>query len=1096
MTSTPRKRYASRSPENPRYAKRPANSSPEEGEVDDSAPSVPPPPTAPKSVIAPIPLPPKPTATGLSVLGAAKKVPFPFKKKIELHARDGPSNEIQERNVFAKLEEKIEKDDRRARDLKQEEQSRRQQRSPPPLPPTVSLLSRIGPSADVRYRPGWDNRDSRDSRDNRDSFNTREGSYYRPSSPARSPRRNSRSPSPHSRGGSRHRLPPAASPSPPSYRRDRSRERNRDYYDRRHDEPRGRDYRDRDDRRDDRWSSRRDNYDSFDRKMYNSGDSHRYESDRYRSGHRRASPRALSPRSPRATSPSPPRRPLSEELPISSLPPRPPSLPPSPPPPPPAISISKPSPPSRSRTPVPPLAPNSPPPPADAGPRPPSSTPPPAPPPDTRLHPASHLPPPPPGLKKPSAPKADHSPKSLDLPPVSTGRAMANGPQMKLSRTNQPPPAKEARPEPARLKKKLPLRRPQKVEIAAYGHTFVGCGLQSDYEATTKLGEGTFGEVHKAIHKSTGTVVALKRILMHNEKEGMPVTALREIKILKALKHPCIVNILDMFVVRSTEKDPLSVYMVFPYMDHDLAGLLENERVKLQPSHIKLYMKQLLEGTEYMHRNHILHRDMKAANLLISNDGSLRIADFGLARSFDSSPVTTRPDGSIRRERKYTNCVVTRWYRPPELLLGARQYGGEVDIWGIGCVLGEMFTRRPILPGTSDIDQLEKIWYLCGSPNQLNWPYFDQLPGCEGVRRFANHPRRLKTHYDSIGIPPETVDLLDKLLIINPSERITASQALDHDYFWTDPLPADPKTMPSYEASHEFDKRGHRNQMPPAAVAQIHQANQQQQRNMPGNAAFNNNRNNHKGPPPQHFGGPPGGPGDMNRRGPPPGAFGVPPPHQLQQHGLPPPPHNMPPGPGGGGGFRNGPPPYGGPPMHPGGPVPPFMNGPPPNPMSGPFGGIGGGGLGGGYGGPPFPPHPANQFVPPLPHGSRPYGVMPGNNRGGGGGGQRGDRRDGGQRNNYDRMHNHNNNNNNNQPQRTLPVNPSLPPKPAVPLGPMHNERQREREKGGGGGGGGGGGQWGDTGGGWGTGRGRPPPPPADSNSGADGVPPGGLNYD
>jgi serine/threonine-protein kinase BUR1 len=130
-----------------------------------------------------------------------------------------------------------------------------------------------------------------------------------------------------------------------------------------------------------------------------------------------------------------------------------------------------------------------------------------------------------------------------------------------------------------------------------------------------------YREVHKAIHKTTGAAVALKRILMHNEKEGMPVTALREIKILKALRHSCIIEILDMFVVRSkslpslpavystflwdwigSSKDPLSVYMVFPYMDHDLAGLLENERVKLQPSHIKLYIRQLLEGTAYMHR--------------------------------------------------------------------------------------------------------------------------------------------------------------------------------------------------------------------------------------------------------------------------------------------------------------------------------------------------------------------------------------------------------------------------------------------------------------------------------------------------------------
>jgi len=160
-------------------------------------------------------------------------------------------------------------------------------------------------------------------------------------------------------------------------------------------------------------------------------------------------------------------------------------------------------------------------------------------------------------------------------------------------------------------------------------------------------------------------------------------------------------------------------------------------------------------------KNHILHRDMKAANLLISNDGSLKIADFGLARTFDPSVAT---DTSSHR-RRYTNCVVTRWYRPPELLLGARQYGAEIDIWGIGCVtslppydcsyiqprcvLGEMFTRKPILPGNSDLDQLDKIWRLCGTPNQHTWPDYDALPGCEGVKRFSeSYPRRLKHMYE------------------------------------------------------------------------------------------------------------------------------------------------------------------------------------------------------------------------------------------------------------------------------------------------------------------------------------------------------------
>lgn len=477
----------------------------------------------------------------------------------------------------------------------------------------------------------------------------------------------------------------------------------------------------------------------------------------------------------------------------------------------------------------------------DGPPPPPAMSPPPPPPPDERLikerdqlppHQNSYYVPP----KRPHAPNEGHVPPSMSLP----HKPVDSEPQRKSAEIPKKP-----------VRKVLAPRRSRKEEELAYGRVFQGCGLQSDYDVTTKLGEGTFGEVHKAVQKSTGRLVALKRILMHNEKEGMPVTALREIKILKALKHPCIIEILDMFVVRSNENEPLTVYMVFPYMDHDLAGLLDNERVKLQPSQIKLYMKQLLEGTEYMHRNNILHRDMKAANLLISNTGSLRIADFGLARAYDSKPADHRG-----RERKYTNCVVTRWYRPPELLLGARQYGGEVDIWGIGCVLGEMFNRRPILPGTSDIDQLEKIWQLCGTPTQHSWPNYDTLPGCEGLPRFTQSlPRTIKMKF--VSVEPETVDLLDKLLTCNPKERITAAQALDHEYFWTDPLPADPKSLPTYEASHEFDRRGQR--------APVHRPVVQPLPPAPPRPPYYGN-----GPPPGRYGGPPPG-------GPPFGSYGGPP---------------------------------------------------------------------------------------------------------------------------------------------------------------------------------------------------------------------------
>jgi len=294
---------------------------------------------------------------------------------------------------------------------------------------------------------------------------------------------------------------------------------------------------------------------------------------------------------------------------------------------------------------------------------------------------------------------------------------------------------------------------------------------------------------------------------------------------------------------------------------------------------------------------------MKAANLLISNTGSLKIADFGLARTFD--PAITRGGGEDFRgkERKYTNCVVTRWYRPPELLLGARQYGGEIDMWGIGCVLGEMFWRRPILPGTTDVDQLEKIWQLCGTPNQHTWPNHDQLPGCEGVKRFNQYPRRVKQVYEMIGA--ETCDLLDKLLTCNPRDRITASQALDHDYFWTDPLPADPKTLPSYEASHEFDKRGRRNQAPvgppmpgmhmdgpprqlPMPTAQPPMA---YRRPPPPREAFRN------GPPPSFPSSLP--PPPYPSYPPPPGGFGAPGQHPQRYPpggpSFPPPPTALPP---------------------------------------------------------------------------------------------------------------------------------------------------------------------------------------------------------
>jgi serine/threonine-protein kinase BUR1 len=266
---------------------------------------------------------------------------------------------------------------------------------------------------------------------------------------------------------------------------------------------------------------------------------------------------------------------------------------------------------------------------------------------------------------------------------------------------------------------------------------FKGCSTIRDYEILGKLGEGTFGEVHRGRSRKTGQIVALKKFLLHSEKDGFPITALREIKLLKMLSHPNLLKLEEMTVERP-KGDGMKkslLYMVTPYMEHDLSGLLDNHDVHFTEPQIKCYMMQLLEGLRYLHDCQILHRDMKAANLLINNRGILQIADFGLARTYDEE-VPQPGKGGGEAKNDYTALVVTRWYRPPELLLGLRKYTTAIDLWGAGCVFGEMFKRKPILSGNSDLNQAHLIFELVGSPTEENMPGWDLLPGCEGVRSF------------------------------------------------------------------------------------------------------------------------------------------------------------------------------------------------------------------------------------------------------------------------------------------------------------------------------------------------------------------------
>ncbi|KAK6541721.1 serine/threonine protein kinase, CMGC, CDC2/CDK subfamily [Orbilia ellipsospora] len=361
-----------------------------------------------------------------------------------------------------------------------------------------------------------------------------------------------------------------------------------------------------------------------------------------------------------------------------------------------------------------------------------------------------------------------------------------------------------------------PAKRPSIQDPRHAGqHRFQGCSTLNFYKRIHKLGEGTFGLVYKAEDTRNGMMVATKQFTVTNEKEGFPITALREIKYLKQLRHANVIPLLEMAVEKPMRgKDGQKrglIMMVTPYMHHDLSGLLENPAVTLTEGQIKCFMLQLLKGIKYLHQSNILHRDIKAANLLINNKGVLQIADFGLARRFDE-PAPTPGSGGGVAFRQYTGNVVTRWYRAPELCLGERYYTAAVDIWGVGCVFAEMKRGRPILTGNSDTHQIELIFQLCGSPSERNMPGWEKLPDARLVKSFGNYPRTLEAQFNILG--SSGVALLSELLKLDPRTRVNAMDALEHEYFRVEPLPAKPSDLPEFADSHELDRRKKAGQRP------------------------------------------------------------------------------------------------------------------------------------------------------------------------------------------------------------------------------------------------------------------------------------------
>ncbi|ERN06520.1 probable serine/threonine-protein kinase At1g54610 [Amborella trichopoda] len=310
------------------------------------------------------------------------------------------------------------------------------------------------------------------------------------------------------------------------------------------------------------------------------------------------------------------------------------------------------------------------------------------------------------------------------------------------------------------------------------------------FEKLEKIGQGTYSSVFRARDLETGRIVALKKVRFDNfEPESVRFMA-REILILRRLDHPNVIKLEGLITSRMS----CSMYLVFEYMDHDLAGLSSCPDIIFSESQVKCYMKQLLSGLEHCHSRGVMHRDIKGSNLLVNNEGILKIADFGLANFVNPShkqPLTSR--------------VVTLWYRPPELLLGSTDYGASVDLWSVGCVFAELLLGKPILQGRTEVEQLHKIFKLCGSPPDEYWKK-SKLPHATIFK--PQHPYESSLAETLKGIPSTASDLIGNLLSIETYKRGSASVALSSEYFTTKPYACDPSSLPKYPPNKEIDAKG------------------------------------------------------------------------------------------------------------------------------------------------------------------------------------------------------------------------------------------------------------------------------------------------
>ncbi|XP_008196448.1 cyclin-dependent kinase 4 isoform X2 [Tribolium castaneum] len=294
------------------------------------------------------------------------------------------------------------------------------------------------------------------------------------------------------------------------------------------------------------------------------------------------------------------------------------------------------------------------------------------------------------------------------------------------------------------------------------------------YDEMDSIGRGAYGIVYKGKHKTTGKIVALKKISVPLNDDGVPMNTLREIGVLKQLnshEHPNIVQLLDVCHGIQTERE-LLMYLVFEHVDQDLALYMEKyaKRGGFSSVQIRNMSQEILRGVDFLHSNRIVHRDLKPQNLLVTNEGHIKIADFGLAKTYDF-------------EMRLTSVVVTLWYRAPEVLLGV-PYATPVDVWSIGCIIAELFSLKPLFYGSSESDQLSKILRILGKPPQHEWPdnslsiNWDSFDNTERID--------FKEIIQNLG--DSAHDLLTKMLTFDPKKRMSTLDALNHVYFTEEPI--------------------------------------------------------------------------------------------------------------------------------------------------------------------------------------------------------------------------------------------------------------------------------------------------------------------